>query len=140
MEKAATAAPQEKVFVVELAEKDYEAEVLKSTVPVVLDFYSNESEHCKALAPRFGAVAEKFDGKLRFMKIMRQGNSALSEKLGVSLSPTVLFFKGGKEFGDRLSGADIKRTSCGLPQSGHFFSGESLTFCMASSSWPQLLH
>lgn len=105
------AAPKEKVFVVELLEKDYDAEVLKSAMPVVLDFYSNESEPCKALAPRFGAVAEKFDGKLRFMKIMRQGNPALAEKLGVSASPTLVFFKGGTEFGERLSGADIKRTA-----------------------------
>ena len=110
MDKAA-ATPVEKVFVAELLEKDYDAEVLKSALPVVLDFYSNESEPCKALAPRYGAVAEKFDGKLRFMKILRQTNSALSEKLGVAASPTLVFFKGGKEFGDRLSGIDIKRTA-----------------------------
>jgi thiol-disulfide isomerase/thioredoxin len=110
MEKVAAVAPKEKVFVNELVEKDYEAEVLRSAMPVVLDFYSNESEPCKALAPRFGAVAEKFDGKLRFMRILRQSNTALSEKLSVTLSPTLVFFKGGKEFGDRLSGVDIKRT------------------------------
>ena len=110
MEKAVAAAPKEKIFVAELLEKDYEAEVLKSALPVVLDFYSNESEPCKALAPRFGAVAEKFDGKLRFMKIVRQDNGALAEKLKVTLSPTLVFFKAGQEFGERLSGGDIKRT------------------------------
>jgi hypothetical protein len=40
----------------------------------------------------------------------------------------------------RNTGADINRVSCGLPHSGHFFKGESLTFCMASKVWPQLLH
>ena len=111
MEPKATEPPKEKQNVIELVEKDYEAEVLKATLPVVLDFYSNESPSCTALAPRFGAVAEKFEGKIRFLKVLRQGNQGLSDKLGVTTSPTLVFFKGGKEFGERLSGDDIKRTA-----------------------------
>ena len=100
----------EKVYVKELLEKDYEALVLKSTLPAVVDFYSAHSEPCKALAPRFGAVAEKFDGKLQFFRILRGSNTALSEKLGVTVSPTLVFFKGGAESGTRLTGPEIKRT------------------------------
>ena len=40
----------------------------------------------------------------------------------------------------RNTGADISRISWDLPQLGHFFNGGSLTFCMASNAWPQLLH
>ena len=111
MEVTAPAETKESTSVKELVEKDYEAEVLKATLPVVLDFYSAESEPCKALAPRFGAVAEKFSAKIRFLKVLRQGNSALSDKLGVKASPTLIFFKDGKEFGERLTGEDIKRTA-----------------------------
>jgi thioredoxin-like negative regulator of GroEL len=111
MEPKASETPKEPQHVTELVEKDYESEVLKATLPVVLDFYSNESAPCTALAPRFGAVAEKFEGKIRFLKTLRQGTKGLSEKLGVTASPTLVFFKDGKEFGERLTGDDIKRTA-----------------------------
>jgi thiol-disulfide isomerase/thioredoxin len=110
--KAAAAEPvKEKLFVKELLEKDYDAEVLKSAEPVALDFYSADSAPCATLAPRYGAVAEKFDGKIRFFKILRGNNEALAKTLNVTASPTLLFFKNGKELGERLSGDDIKRTS-----------------------------
>ena len=102
---------KEKLFVKELLEKDYDAEVLKATEPVALDFYSADSAPCATLAPRYGAVAEKFDGKIRFFKILRGSNEALAKKLNVTASPTLLFFKNGQESGERLSGDDIKRTS-----------------------------
>ena len=109
--KVAPEPVKEKLFVKELLEKDFEAEVLKSTEPVALDFYSADSAPCATLAPRYGAVAEKFDGKIRFFKILRGNNEALAKKLNVTTSPTLLFFKSGKELGERLTGDDIKRTS-----------------------------
>jgi thioredoxin-like negative regulator of GroEL len=78
---------------------------------VVLDFYSTDSKPCEALAPRFAAVAQKFAGKVGFIRILRQGSSGLAAKLGVTGSPTVVFFKSGKEAGERLSGDDVKRTA-----------------------------
>jgi thioredoxin-like negative regulator of GroEL len=104
-------AATEKQTVKEMAEKDYEAEVLKSELPVVLDFYSANSAPCTALAPRFGAVAEKFQGKARFLRVSSANSPGLCQKLGVTASPTLVFFKSGKEFGDRLTGDDIKRTA-----------------------------
>jgi len=98
------------VHVHELAEKDFEPEVVGAALPVVLDFYGAESKPCEALAPRFAAVAEKFAGKVRFLKVLRQGNAALATKLAVTSDPTLVFFKGGKEVGQRLNGEDIKRT------------------------------
>jgi len=110
MGSKATDAVKEKQSVKELVEKDYSTAVLESTLPVVLDFYSPDSAACTALAPRFGAVAEKFEGKIQFIKVLRQNNPGLSEKLGVTASPTLVFFKEGKESGQRLTGNDIKRT------------------------------
>ena len=62
---------------------------------MVLDFFSTECPPCEALAPKFEAVAEQFAGRARFLKIFRQGNRELAQKLGVTGSPTLLFFKGG---------------------------------------------
>ncbi len=98
-------------FVKEITQADYEEQVLHSPEPVVLDFFSTECPPCEALAPKFDAVAEQFAGKARFLKIFRQGNRDLATKLGVSGSPTLVFFKSGAEVGERLSGEDIKRTA-----------------------------
>jgi thioredoxin-like negative regulator of GroEL len=98
------------VHVKEIAEKDFETEVLGAALPVALDFYSEGSKPCEALAPRFAAVAQKFAGKVGFVRILRQGSGGLSARLGVTGSPTVVFFKGGKEAGERLSGDPIERT------------------------------
>ena len=95
----------------EITQADFEAEVAKSTLPVVLDFFSTECPPCEALAPKFDAVAEQFAGKARFLKIFRQGNKDLASRLGVTGSPTLIFFKGGTERGERMSGDDIKRTA-----------------------------
>ncbi|HET8722888.1 MAG TPA: thioredoxin domain-containing protein [Anaeromyxobacteraceae bacterium] len=98
-------------YVKEITQADYEAEVARSELPVVLDFFSTECPPCEALAPKFDAVAEQFAGKARFLKIFRQGNRELASKLGVTGSPTLLFFKSGAEVGERMSGEEIKRTA-----------------------------
>ena len=108
---AAPEAVKEKQTVRQLVEKDFDVEVLGASEPVVLDFHSADSAPCAALAPRYGAVAEKFEGKIRFYKILREENDALAKKLNVTASPTLIFFKSGKEMGERLSGDDIKRTA-----------------------------
>jgi thioredoxin len=99
------------LHVKEIAEKDYDAEVLGSALPVVLDFYAADSKACEALAPRFAAVAEKYAGKVRFLKVLRAANAQLAAKLGVTTSPTLVFFDGGKEIAERLSGEEIPRTA-----------------------------
>jgi thioredoxin-like negative regulator of GroEL len=98
------------LHVKELAAKDFQAEVIGSALPVVLDFYDKESKPCGALAPRLAAVAGKFAGKACFLKVLLQGNPELAAKLGVTGAPTLVFFKAGQEIGGRLSGEDIKRT------------------------------
>lgn len=93
----------------EIQASQYTGEVVEAKQPVVLDFFSTECPPCEALAPKYDAVADQFAGKVTFLKIHRQGNRDLSTQLGVAGSPTVLFFKDGKEVGTRLTG-DIKRS------------------------------
>ncbi len=95
----------------EIGAGDYEREVLAADGPVILDFYSTECPPCEALAPKFDAVAEAFAGRARFLKIFRQGNRDLATRLGVTGSPTLVFFKGGLEVGERMTGEEIKRTA-----------------------------
>ncbi|HEX9051571.1 MAG TPA: thioredoxin family protein [Anaeromyxobacter sp.] len=98
-------------FVKEIGAQEYEREVLAAGEPVVLDFYSTECPPCEALAPKYEAVAEAFAGRARFFKIFRQGNRELATRLGVTGSPTLVFYKGGKEVGERMTGEEIKKTA-----------------------------
>jgi thiol-disulfide isomerase/thioredoxin len=95
----------------QIAAPDFEREVLGAAGPVVLDFFSTECPPCEALAPKLEAVAAQFQGRARFLKIFRQGNRELAARLGVTGSPTLLFFDGGREVEPRMSGEDIKRSA-----------------------------
>ncbi len=96
----------------EITAAEFDREVKAAGLPVVLDFYSTECPPCAALAPKFEALAEQFEGKARLVKIFRQGNRELAVALGVTGSPTLVFFDGqGREQGERMSGEDIKRSA-----------------------------
>jgi len=84
--------------------EDFEAVVLKSEIPVIVDFYSDECPPCEVLAPIFEKMAEKYGEHIKFVKIFRQKNKEFAKSINVTGSPTVLFFKNGKEVGQRLSG------------------------------------
>jgi len=83
----------------EIQASDYEREVTSAATPVVLDFFSTECPPCEALAPKYEAVADQFAGRVAFLKIFRQGSRELATRLGVSGSPTLVFFKNGQEQG-----------------------------------------
>ena len=87
---------------------DFEKEVLNGG-KVVVDFYSTECAPCEALAPKFDAMAELYGEKIKFLKIFRQGNRELATELGVSSSPTLLFFENGKQVTGSISGG-IKKS------------------------------
>jgi len=87
---------------------DFEKEVLNGG-KVVVDFYSTECAPCEALAPKFDAMAELYGEKIKFLKVFRQGNRELAIELGVSSSPTLLFFENGKQVVGSISGG-IKKS------------------------------
>lgn len=87
----------------EINTEEFEKEVLDGG-KVVVDFYSTECPPCEALAPKFESLAELYGEKIKFLKIFRQGNRDLATKLGVSSSPTLLFFDNGKQILDTISG------------------------------------
>jgi thioredoxin reductase (NADPH) len=85
-------------------ESDSEFEALKNNWPIlVVDFYSDECPPCEKLAPIYKKMSRMFPA-VKFIKIFRQQHRTLAKTLGVSGSPTVLFFKLGKLLEQRLSG------------------------------------
>ncbi len=96
--------------ILNISAERFEAEVLDEKRPVVVDFYSSECAPCEALAAKYEGAAALYGDDVKFVKIFRQENRALAEKLGVRASPTVLFYRDGKEVGERLTGG-IKRAA-----------------------------
>ncbi|ABB14266.1 thioredoxin-disulfide reductase [Carboxydothermus hydrogenoformans] len=95
--------------VIYLSQEQFDEVVLKSDVPVIVDFYSEDCPPCEALAPAYEKLAQQYGDKFKFVKIYRQQNRPLAEKLGVKGSPTVLFYVNGQEVGQRLTGYISKR-------------------------------
>jgi thioredoxin reductase (NADPH) len=94
--------------VAEITADEFEREVLGGGA-VVLDFYSSECAPCEAVAPKYEGVSALYGDEVKFLKIFRQENRKLAETLGVTSSPTLLFFQGGTERSRRLTGG-IKRS------------------------------
>jgi thioredoxin reductase (NADPH) len=91
----------------EITTSEFEKEVSLGG-KVVLDFYSSECPPCEALAPKFEGLSKLYGNDIKFLKIFRQQNRELADKLGVKSSPTLIFFDNGKEVAERLSGG-VKR-------------------------------
>ncbi|MDI6600790.1 MAG: thioredoxin-disulfide reductase [Thermoanaerobacteraceae bacterium] len=83
---------------------NYEEVVLKSRRPVIVDFYSTDCPPCNQLEPIYERLAETYGKHMDFIKIYRQGNKEFAKSLGVTGSPTVLFYRDGKEVRERLNG------------------------------------
>ena len=92
----------------EITSSEFETEVLAGG-KVVLDFYSTECPPCEAVAPKFEGLARLYGKDIRFVKMFRQQNKELAEKLGVKSSPTLLFFDNGVQVANTLTGG-IKRS------------------------------
>lgn len=85
----------------------FEEQVLKSDIPVMVDFWAEWCGPCKALSPTIDAIAEEYAGKIKVFKLDVQTEAALASKYGVSSIPTLLIFKGG-EISERLVGLQPK--------------------------------
>ena len=92
----------------EINSAEFDQEVLQGG-KVILDFYSTECPPCEALASKFEDLSHHYGNDVKFLKIFRQQNRDLADKLGVKSSPTLLFYDNGKEVSERLGGG-IKRS------------------------------
>jgi thioredoxin reductase (NADPH) len=83
---------------------DFENIVIKSEIPVIIDFYAYECPPCEILKPIYEKMAEKYGERIKFIRILGQANKAFAKSINVTSSPTVLFYKSGREVGQRLTG------------------------------------
>jgi thioredoxin 1 len=82
-------------MVTEINDQTFESEVVKSKIPVVVDFWAPWCGPCRALAPITEKLADAYAGKAKFCKINVDDNPEMAMKYRVMSIPLVLMFKGG---------------------------------------------
>ena len=78
-----------------LNKDNFESEVLKSDMPVLVDFWAAWCGPCKMLAPTIAELAEEYEGKVKVCKYNIDDDASIAIKYGVASIPTVLLFKEG---------------------------------------------
>ncbi|MCS7225215.1 MAG: thioredoxin [Armatimonadetes bacterium] len=81
----------------------FDAEIVESEIPAVVDFWAEWCVPCRAIAPVVEALAEQYAGKIKVAKLNVDENPEIAIKYQVMSIPTLLFFKGGQEK-DRIIG------------------------------------
>ena len=91
-----------------VSDKDFETEVLKSTEPVVVDFWAEWCGPCRMIAPALEEIAGTMNGKVKIVKLNVDENPATAAKYGIMSLPTLMLFKNG-ELASRQVGAAPKQ-------------------------------
>lgn len=80
----------------ELTDKDFEAEVLKSKIPVIVDFWADWCAPCQVMGPIFEEVSKKFEEKIKFFKVNVDEEQHLATHYDIMSIPTLIIFKDGE--------------------------------------------
>ena len=90
--------------VIQLSDDSFENEVLKSSTPVLVDFWASWCAPCKAISPVIDGLADEYDGQVKVGKLNVDENPATPGQFGVRGIPTLILFKDGKVV-DQVVGA-----------------------------------
>jgi thioredoxin 1 len=79
-----------------VSDSTFDQEVLKSTEPVLVDFFAEWCGPCKAMAPALEQVAKEMEGKVKIVKPDVDQNPNITGKYGIRAMPTLILFKNGQ--------------------------------------------
>ncbi|MGI9409112.1 MAG: thioredoxin [Hyphomicrobiaceae bacterium] len=92
-----------------VSDANFEQEVLKSSEPVLVDFFAEWCGPCKAMAPALDEVAQDMAGKVKITKIDVDENPEITNKYQIQAMPTLILFKDG-EVAARHTGALVQKS------------------------------
>ena len=93
---------------IDVSDDTFEAEVINSSEPVLVDFWADWCAPCKAIAPALEEVATEYAGKIKIVKVNLEDGSKTAEKYGVRAVPTLMVFKSGEAADTRQGGPFTK--------------------------------
>ena len=94
--------------IVILTDVNFSEQVLKSSTPVLVDFWAEWCGPCKMIAPVLDELAGEYDGKVKIGKVNIDDHQQLAINYGINSIPTLLFFKNG-QVADQIVGMRSKR-------------------------------
>ena len=96
-------------MVADVSDQNFEQEVIKSTIPVLVDLWAPWCGPCRMVAPVIEKLSEEFKGKVKFCRLNVDENPKTAAQYRVMSIPTLIFFKNGKAV-DTVIGAVPERT------------------------------
>ena len=85
-----------------LSDASFDNDVLKSDVPVLVDFWAEWCGPCRMMEPTIDAIATDYNGRVRVGKLNVDDNGTIATRYGIRGIPTLLLFKGGKVIEQRV--------------------------------------
>lgn len=79
-----------------VTDQEFDKEVIKSTIPVLVDFWAPWCGPCRMLAPVVDEISKEYEGKIKVVKVNTDENPQSASNYQISAIPTLLFFKDGK--------------------------------------------
>lgn len=95
-------------MVIDVSDQTFESEVIKSSLPVLLDLWAPWCGPCRMVAPVIESLEAKYDGKVKFCRLNVDENPQTAAKYRIMSIPTLMFFKNG-EVADTVIGAVPER-------------------------------